>query len=113
MTQASGAAALRGLTITGGASGSALKGVRLIGINNGVASLVTVGYDQRLYVWRVRCDTDSAAPTMEWVCGAPVNVSDVGSVDVGVISGGTSSLCCVVGEGIQLFSVRGDSIVKC
>jgi WD40 repeat protein len=113
MTQASGAAALRGLTITGGASGSALKGVRLIGINNGVASLVTVGYDQRLYVWRVRCDTDSAAPTMEWVCGAPVNVSDVGSVDVGVISGGTSSLCCVVGEGIQLFSVCGDSIVKC
>jgi hypothetical protein len=87
-----------------------LKGIKVLGMENSVASLVTVGYDQRLYVWRVRCDTDGAAPTMEWVCGAPVNVSDVGSADVGIISDGTSNLCCVVGEGIQLFSMREDSL---
>lgn len=74
-----------------------------------VASVVTVGYDQRLCLWDVHCQRGEATAgaaedvQMEWICGAPVNVSDVGSLDVGVLGENGKHVCCVVGEGVQLF----------
>lgn len=87
-----------------GASGSAIKGLKIVHNEAGVVSLAAVGYDQRLYVWEVNCERGDA-PAVKWVCGSPVNVSDVGCVDVGILPGGARRVCGVVGEGVQLFAL--------
>jgi hypothetical protein len=69
--------------------------------------VVTVGYDQRLSVWGVEvhdaCSRDAFA--VKWVGGAAVNVSDVGSLDIGELGEAGRQICCVVGEGLQMFTV--------
>jgi hypothetical protein len=65
--------------------------------------VVSVGYDQRLSVWEVDCGGQRAEA--KWVSGAAVSVSDVGSVDVACMGVSDEVLCCVVGEGVQLFTI--------
>ena len=61
----------------------------------------------RLSMWSVRSGAPQSPAVVEWVCGSTVNVSDVGSIDVGVMSGSEcgKNVCCVVGDGVQLFSL--------
>lgn len=104
-----------------GASGSAIKGIKLVPqLHAGpVHRLVSVGYDQRLSLWNIEeppaeekegegSELLLPGPGVVWAAGAMVNASDVGSVDVGQDSGsaeGKGALCCVVGEGLQLFKL--------
>jgi hypothetical protein len=114
-----------------GASGSAIKGLKLLprrqmGLQEvreahssdiSVAAM-SVGYDQRLSLWSIHTVPESsAALKIEWEAGASVIVSDIATLDIGYAapSGaagaaggagaeGTSGLVCgVVGEGVQLF----------
>jgi hypothetical protein len=90
-----------------GASGSAIKGLRLTRGTGGELRVVTAGYDQRLSVWGVQM-SDPGAPeafSVRWVGGAAVNVSDVGSLDIGSSGGAERQGCCVVGEGLQMFTI--------
>ena len=90
-----------------GASGSAIKGLRLTRTAAGELRVVTVGYDQRLSVWGVRASDPGAegAFAVQWVGGAAVNVSDVGSLDIGESGDAASKVCCVVGEGLQMYTL--------
>ena len=63
-----------------------------------------VGYDQRLSVWKGSLDSKQKY-SLEWCSGAPVNVSDVGGLDIGYLPVTGQPICCVVGEGVQLFSL--------
>ena len=88
------------------ASGSAIKGIRLVPSTAvpGEVQLVSVGYDQRLSEWKGSLDSKQKY-TLEWCNGAPVNVSDVGGLDIGYLPVTGQPICCVVGEGVQLFSL--------
>jgi hypothetical protein len=99
-----------------GASGSAIKGLKLVRTVDSATSaaqyhIASVGYDQRLSVWgvRVHCESESEdAVQVQWKAGSMVNVSDVGAVDLLVQrseEGATNVTCCVAGEGLQLFAV--------
>lgn len=125
-----------------GASGSAIKGLKLVptspsvlsapaGDEGGVSAeweyhLASAGYDQRLSLWAMTLAMDATASDyhtkqenpsasgstlrVEWKAGAMVNVSDVGAVDVlrsraAADVDASEVLCCVVGEGMQMFNL--------
>jgi hypothetical protein len=74
----------------------------------GELRVVTVGYDQRLSVWEVEEANDACSGdvfTVKWVGGAAVNVSDVGSLDIGELGEAGRQVCCVVGEGLQMLTI--------
>lgn len=102
------------------ASGSAIKGLKLVRTapthsgDSLLYHLASVGYDQRLSVWQVSVSASvstepSSAMQVVWRAGAMVNVSDVGAVDVLVRQqgdGASGVVCCVAGEGLQLFDIE-------
>lgn len=107
------------------ASGSALKGVGFFSKRSDIGStsflgLCSVGYDQRLYVWRMSPsyyddDGDNTGGVkkliagqegcpLEWVCGTMVNIGDVNSMSL-LEKGMERQEVVVVGEGFQLFEL--------
>lgn len=75
-----------------------------------VVRLVTTGYDQRLSVWEVDCG--GMEITARWLRGAMVNIGDISCLNLISVRVNKSAvaideaICCVVGEGIELFSIK-------
>jgi hypothetical protein len=84
--------------------------------------LCSVGYDQRLSVWRLalpsghrtaeeepatlRSSAGEESCPLEWIAGDMVNVGDVNAMALVSEEGSSSGGVLVVGEGFQLFDLK-------
>jgi hypothetical protein len=91
------------------AAGSAIKGIRFLSPISKAALpvpfVVSVGYDQRLSLWKIDKSRDNP---ISWVDGTIVNVSDVCSIDIAedLDTRINKFWCVVVGEGCQIITVK-------
>lgn len=101
-----------------GASSSAIKAVKLMNQNeekdNDFLRLYSVGYDQRLSLWKVNPNVETNTRQaqeknkdikrmLQFLCSSFVHVSDISSLDC--IQQEEKEYCVVAGEGLEVFSL--------
>eukprot|EP00594_Rhizosolenia_setigera_P013767 CAMPEP_0178976602 /NCGR_PEP_ID=MMETSP0789-20121207/23938_1 /TAXON_ID=3005 /ORGANISM="Rhizosolenia setigera, Strain CCMP 1694" /LENGTH=817 /DNA_ID=CAMNT_0020665735 /DNA_START=189 /DNA_END=2643 /DNA_ORIENTATION=+ len=101
-----------------GASSSAIKAVKLMNQNEGKDNdflrLYSVGYDQRLSLWKVNPNVETNTRQaqeknkdikrmLQFLCSSFVHVSDISSLDC--IQQEEKEYCVVAGEGLEVFSL--------
>ena len=92
------------------ANSSAIKSVKLMKNQGDGFRLYSVGYDQRLALWKVHCRSPerNGNEMMSLLSSSFVHVSDISTLDCIVVKeayGLEKELCVVVGEGASLFSL--------
>ncbi len=93
------------------ASGSAIKGVSVLAASSGLFA-ASVGYDQRLSLWRVTQDAQGRR-AVSWLAGAMVGVNDVGALhSVKHLAASDTFSCAVAGEGFEIVTVSLGGALK-